>query len=249
MGNSNTSSLIKHKNIITNQVLDKEEFAQVDLCSKKEGHQVINILIETFIASRDPLAVWCTGPPFQPEAKFEKRLAKATRWALRVMNLPLISNGIMLCVRDPNDKEKIVGGVSLAPPENNKLTFLVIMKMMLKCGPPPTSRFNYFQPLEKVQHDIRKKYRKCWYIQTIGVLSSMKGKGFGSRLMKTACQLADIEHCDMWLETESERLVKFYQGFGFVVFRQFKLKVPFRPGLDTCTMWAMVREQNSSEKQ
>ena len=85
----------------------------------------------------------------------------------------------------------------------------------------------------------RKKLMKghaYMYLIIIGVSSQAQGKGFGSKLMDTICQECDDEGLNLYLETEKEENIRFYEKHGFVVLEKIIL-----PKLDL-PMWLMLRK-------
>ncbi len=73
------------------------------------------------------------------------------------------------------------------------------------------------------------------YLTIIGVSSSAQGKGFGSKLMDTIKQECDNEGLSLYLETEKEENLSFYEKHGFTVLEKINL-----PKLDL-PMWLMLR--------
>jgi GNAT superfamily N-acetyltransferase len=74
-----------------------------------------------------------------------------------------------------------------------------------------------------------------WYLAAIGVDPARQGAGLGSRLMRVGMALADRENAAIYLETETEANVGFYQHLGFEVVQQITAL-----GLDL-PIWLMVR--------
>ncbi|MFX1498759.1 MAG: GNAT family N-acetyltransferase [Promethearchaeota archaeon] len=76
------------------------------------------------------------------------------------------------------------------------------------------------------------------YLNVIGVSQKFQGKGLGSKLLKFLIEKADAERKSIYLETESEENVRWYEKFGFKVIKKFTL-----PDLNL-PMWEMVRTSN-----
>ena len=74
------------------------------------------------------------------------------------------------------------------------------------------------------------------YVMVIGVRTAHQGKGIGSRLMKVITAECDAAGTPLYLETETEANVPFYEKHGFKVIERVTL-----PGLEL-PMWEMVRE-------
>ena len=74
-----------------------------------------------------------------------------------------------------------------------------------------------------------------WYVSALGVDPHRHGEGFGSALMKHGIARADGGEASIYLETEAEENVGFYQHLGFEVVEMITLR-----GLDI-PMWLMAR--------
>ena len=76
-----------------------------------------------------------------------------------------------------------------------------------------------------------------WYLEAIGVDPERQGRGFGSALVRVGVQRADRDQTPVYLETETERNVRFYEHLGFDVVEQ-----TIAAGLNL-PLWLMVRPQ------
>lgn len=79
-----------------------------------------------------------------------------------------------------------------------------------------------------------------WYVAAIGIDPDHQGKGLGSALMRYGIARADRDKTPIYLETETESNVGFYQRLGFDVIEEFT-----PDGLDVL-MWLMTRPRPSS---
>ncbi len=75
-----------------------------------------------------------------------------------------------------------------------------------------------------------------WYVDTIGIDALYQGQGIGTALMRRAIELSTSNSMPIWLETQTEANVGYYQSFGFRVTVQ-KHPVPGGP-----PTWGMLRE-------
>jgi len=82
--------------------------------------------------------------------------------------------------------------------------------------------------------------RPHWYVAAIGVDPELQGKGLGSVLMEHGIARADRDDAPVYLETETERNVAFYQRLGFRVIEELTLEGPAVP------MWLMARRPTSA---
>ncbi len=78
-----------------------------------------------------------------------------------------------------------------------------------------------------------------WYLAAIGVDPERQGEGLGSTLVRSGIRRADHENTSVYLETETEGNVGFYQNLGFEVIEQITAA-----GLDLC-VWLMMRRPPS----
>ena len=88
------------------------------------------------------------------------------------------------------------------------------------------------------QLDERKKALMSephWYLAAIGVDPAKQGGGLGSRLVRSGIARADRENAAIYLETEAESNVGFYERLGFEVVDEITAS-----GLDL-PVWLMVR--------
>ncbi len=74
------------------------------------------------------------------------------------------------------------------------------------------------------------------YLTIIGVLSQAQGKGFGSRIMNAIKEECDREGVHLYLETEKEDNLPFYEKHGLNVLEEVVFKKINMP------MWLMARK-------
>jgi ribosomal protein S18 acetylase RimI-like enzyme len=75
-----------------------------------------------------------------------------------------------------------------------------------------------------------------WHIGPIGVRPELQGKGVGKALLKTFLTTVDERARPAFLETDVDRNVKLYEGFGFGVTGREDIV-----GIDTRFMWRDAR--------
>jgi GNAT superfamily N-acetyltransferase len=91
-----------------------------------------------------------------------------------------------------------------------------------------------FGPLDTHRRELMEG-RDFVYLQIIGVATAMQGHGFGGTILRALVGECEQAGRPLYLETETEDNVRFYERFGFVVQRQIILPVVDLP------MWLMVR--------
>jgi ribosomal protein S18 acetylase RimI-like enzyme len=55
-----------------------------------------------------------------------------------------------------------------------------------------------------------------WYVNFVATNPDLQGQGYGSKMMRKVCELADNERADCYLECGNDKNKSFYGKFGFV---------------------------------
>ncbi len=105
----------------------------------------------------------------------------------------------------------------------------------LRMGLAAYRRFNAYMGYAAKFH-ARYAPESHWYLWAIGVNPASQGKGVGSRLMRFVLMRADADGTACYLETGTERNIRFYEKHGFKVVGGGRV-----PKLGA-QVWAMVRE-------
>ncbi len=79
-----------------------------------------------------------------------------------------------------------------------------------------------FKPIDKYNAEAHKEFapNEHWYLQVIGVDPQNQGKGYGSALMKYMLEKIDENKVPVYLETSTEKNVKFYEKLEFIVMKE-----------------------------
>ncbi|MDY6897585.1 MAG: GNAT family N-acetyltransferase [Cyanobacteriota bacterium] len=88
--------------------------------------------------------------------------------------------------------------------------------------------FSFFEKYHK--QDMHQPH---WYLFALGVSEAHQGEGIGSLLIQPILERADKENLPCYLETSTEKAVRFYQRNGFEIIRNEESPVKF---------WTMKRE-------
>ena len=62
-----------------------------------------------------------------------------------------------------------------------------------------------------------------WHLGPVGVLPSHQGKGIGTKLLSRFCQKVDACLSPAYLETDTDKNVRFYERFGFEVVKETEI--------------------------
>jgi ribosomal protein S18 acetylase RimI-like enzyme len=62
-----------------------------------------------------------------------------------------------------------------------------------------------------------------WHLGPVGVLPSHQGKGIGTKLLRRFCQEVDACLSPAYLETDTDKNVRFYERFGFEVVKETEI--------------------------
>jgi GNAT superfamily N-acetyltransferase len=91
-----------------------------------------------------------------------------------------------------------------------------------------------FRPLD-VDRKENMRGRPYLYIPMLGIASAHQGHGYGSRLLRGLIAESERANSLLYLETETEDNVRWYESFGFETIRQVNLPVIHLP------IWEMAR--------
>jgi len=125
-------------------------------------------------------------------------------------------------------------------------TFKEYKFRMLKCGIKAKiyklglKASKRFKPIEEYGTKMHKKHApgKHWYLETLGVDPKFQGKGIGSSLVIFKLKEIDLQGLPTYLETSTEKNVKFYEKLGFKVVEEVLI-----PETEV-TQYYMLREVN-----
>jgi len=138
------------------------------------------------------------------------------------------------------DDDAIVGAGVWLPPGafppsyGRQLRQLVHLGAVAPVAPFALPRsLRYLRRVEEVHpHD------EHWYLATLGVDPDHQGRGHGNRLLDTVLAKIDEVGLPVYLETDKERNLAYYQRFGFTERDELH---PAKDGPPTWTMWRDAR--------
>jgi GNAT superfamily N-acetyltransferase len=75
------------------------------------------------------------------------------------------------------------------------------------------------------------------HLLIMGVSQEFQGKGFGGKLLRALIEKAETEKKPIYLETQKEDNINFYEKYGFSVKKKIMLPEPLN-----LPMWLMLRD-------
>lgn len=184
--------------------------------------------------------------------------------ARRFINRPNIigKQGFAVGIKSRDGSEELAGSMTITPSSCKADSIVDHIIAAFKYGMPPiykksekgnycplaSKRLEIMVPLTKTRKKHMKGTPRWKYLQSIGVLRSKHGEGYGSKLLRTVTNTADALSVPVYLETESERNESMYQHFGFRTVEKATMKVPGDDRPDASfTMWLMIRDPIQSK--
>jgi hypothetical protein len=139
--------------------------------------------------------------------------------------------------------ENLEGIAIWRPPQNVDISYWKYVKtgafkFPFKFGIKTTKRMTFFQA---VNDSIRNIYMKIpyWYLDVIAVDPKYQGKGFSSKLLKPMLKRINRQNLPIWLETNLERNISFYEHYDFTILEE--IIIPNTNIVD----WFMIRESEN----
>ncbi|HUU86215.1 MAG TPA: GNAT family N-acetyltransferase [Candidatus Glassbacteria bacterium] len=187
---------------------------------KKDLKNTVNVLTNAF--SED--SMW--KEVFDDEDKNRVLTEVMVRFCLKYGNVSSTSDnleGIMAIA--PHDKEMTTWSVILSG------SFFLSMKI--------SKEAKKMEILSKAVEEAKKSLNLGPYIHLLimGVSQEFQGKGFGGKLLRALIEKAQTEKKSIYLETQKEDNVNFYEKYGFSVKKKIILPEPLN-----LPMWLMVRD-------
>ena len=185
----------------------------------------------------DPYFVWVAD--FQQgttTADKEKTMIKMNKYLFNV-SFHVYPGQLPLVITENN---QVVASMNICPSSSHEESFLQMIMAMFKFGLPPMHKSkekknfgpNSIKRLEaySLLERRRKAHMKCtkrWiYLQSIGVRSDQRGKGYGKKLLTMLFDAADALKVPVYLETESKSNENMYKYFGFKTIEELDLVAP-----------------------
>lgn len=203
----------------------------------------MTLVVRTFGSSELPAAARVLAEAFQtdplysfvaPDAEQRRRWLPIMKREVLRLTQPLGHNYVAA------DEDRLLGVLGLTPPgcwpppiwRQVRLSLTVVLLPTPTC--PSLPELLPLRRYASVFDEIHLR-EPHWYIDVIGVAPSEQGRGVGKHLMQRALDLADGSKHPVWLETQTEANVGYYESFGFQV-AATRQPVPGGP-----PTWGMVR--------
>jgi ribosomal protein S18 acetylase RimI-like enzyme len=126
------------------------------------------------------------------------------------------------------------GGALWFPPGTKPLSFVENLAEIVPFLPEGLPSLGKARKLDRMIRS-RQPRDPHWYLATLAVEPESRGLGHGSALIRPGLALADRSGSGVWLETQRESNIGFYERFGFELIERFEVE----SGLP---LWTMKRD-------
>ena len=186
----------------------------------------------------------------------EHRRARVAPWTFRVLVRYCLPYGGVYTTPD-------LGGVAcwlppgIGPTEPWGMLRSGMILAPFRLGPAASVRFARISGYMDAERK-RNAPARHWYLVGIGVEPSRQGEGIGGALLKPALDRADADGLSCYLETQTERNVRFYERHGFEVASEgapgglrvwTMLRTPRPPAPDPKQEKPRIRRENNHAKE
>ena len=133
--------------------------------------------------------------------------------------------------------ENFEGIMALAPHDKEMTTWTIVRSGGFFLSMKIADEAKKMEVLNSAVEEAKKSLNLGSHIHLLmmGVSQEFQGKGFGGKLLRALIEKAEAEKKSIYLETQKENNVKFYEKYGFSVKRKIILPEPLN-----LPMWLMV---------
>ena len=194
---------------------------------KKDRDKAVNVISNAF--SDDPM--W--KKVFNDENK--------NRVITEVMIRFCLKYGTVLSTSD-----NLEGIMAITPHDKDMTTWRVIRSGAFFLSLKMRNEAKKMTVLSNTIEEAKKSLNLDQYIHLLitGVSQEFQGKGFGGKLLRALVEKAETEKKPIYLETQKEENIKFYEKYGFSVMKKIILPEPLN-----LPMWLMLRDVKSENFQ
>jgi len=135
--------------------------------------------------------------------------------------------------------ENFEGIMALAPHDKEMTIWTIVRSGAFFLSMKISDEAKQMEVLTSAVEEAKKSLNLGSHIHPLmmGVSQEFQGKGFGGKLLRALIEKAEAEKKSIYLETQKENNVKFYEKYGFSVKKKIILPEPLN-----LPMWLMVRQ-------
>jgi len=135
--------------------------------------------------------------------------------------------------------DNLEGVMAIAPHDKEMNTLRVILSGSFFLSMKISKEAKKMEILSKAVEEAKKSLNLDPHIHLLimGVSQEFQGKGFGKKLLRALIEKAQTEKKSLYLETQKEENVTFYEKYGFSVKKKMMLPEPLN-----LPMWLMLRD-------
>ena len=135
--------------------------------------------------------------------------------------------------------DNLEGVMAIAPHDKDMTTWRIIRSGAFFLSMKIASEAKKMKVLSNAIEEAKKSLNLGPYIHLLimGVSQEFQGKGFGGKLLRAVIEKAETERKPIYLETQKEENINFYEKYGFSVKKKIILPEPLN-----LPMWLMVRD-------
>mmetsp|Transcript_13848 Transcript_13848/g.20432 ORF Transcript_13848/g.20432 Transcript_13848/m.20432 type:complete len:261 (+) Transcript_13848:81-863(+) len=234
--------------------------SQLVVLEPKDYNEMTDVFAEAFL--EDPLATFVAGLSGRSldENKKKELQLKCNVMMNAWINRPVLirNKGVAFGIQDQTSGS-LAGVMTLVANGSKTEAFFDILTTVIACGLPPfytkekenygahaDKRLECLNALPKKKKKWMKDIKRYIYIQSLGVTSEHRGKGFGGKMLRTILGVADKMGVCLYLETESESNEALYHHFGFETLETIVLQGKNDSTNAKLTMWLMLRRPKAT---
>lgn len=189
---------------------------------KKDLRNAVNVLTDAFSEE----SIW--KEVFENEEKNRALTEVMVRFCLKYGSVVSTS-------------ENMEGVMAIVPCDKDMTTWRIIRCGAFFLSMQIAHEAKIMQVLTKAVEEAKKSLNLGPYIHLLimGVSQEFQGKGFGGQLLRAVMEKAETEKLPIYLETQKEANVTFYEKYGFSVKKNVILPDPLN-----LPMWLMIRSRH-----
>ena len=140
--------------------------------------------------------------------------------------------------------DNLEGVMAIAPHDKDMTVLRLIRSGAFFLSMKMRSEEKKMQVLSNAIEEAKKSLNLGPYIHLLimGVSQEFQGKGFGGKLLRAIIEKSETERKPIYLETQKEDNINFYEKYGFSVKKKIILPEPFN-----LPMWLMVRDAKPAD--